>query len=70
MVVMKMKEYFEVDALADGVVGLGAHDDFVTQDFQSINDNFMIKNMTHRRQIEIMRENKILMSSIKDIYDY
>ena len=29
-----------------------------------------VKNATYMRRIEIMRENKLLMSTIKDVYDY
>ena len=61
-----MKDLFDEDFLVDGI------NEFVIQDVVSPADylNSSMQNMSHRRQIEIMRENKILMSSLKDVYDY
>ncbi len=38
--------------------------------FSSAHMKTTVKNSTHMRRIEIIRENKLLMSSIKDVYDY
>jgi len=62
---MNMKEFFDEEFLVDGINEQFIQDDIVPLDTLSS----AVKNMTHRRQIEIMRENKLLMSSLKDIYD-
>ena len=60
-----MKEFFDEDFSVDGINEIVIQDDVLALD--SISS--AVKNMTHRRQIEIMRENKLLMSSLKDVYD-
>lgn len=67
---IKMNEIFENDSLVDGANEPATQDDFTIADYRVSNDNSVLKSMTHRRQIEIMRENKLLMSSLKDIYDF
>lgn len=67
---MKMKEFFTEDSLVDNISEIVIQDDFMVLDSQVSNSNSAVKNMTHRRQIEILRENKALMSSLKDVYDY
>lgn len=65
-----MNELFEDDSLVDCTIELGAQEDFTGLESRPNNDSSALKSMTHRRQIEIMWENKLLKSSLKDIYDY
>jgi hypothetical protein len=65
-----MNEFFENDSLVDNASEPATQEDFAVVDFRVSKDNSAVKSMTHRRQIEILRENKLLMSSLKDIYDF
>lgn len=66
----RMKEFFNNDSLIDSINEMVVQDDFVVQEPINFNNKAAVKPMTHRRQIEILRENKMLMSSLKDVYDY
>jgi len=65
-----MKEMFD----SDSPVEPGYEDAYADyQDAAGVSSAHMkttMKNSTHMRRIEIIRENKLLMSSIKDVYDY
>lgn len=64
-----MKMFFEDDSLIDGANELVFQEDNSLMSPDVSAENVMAKHMTHRRQIEIMRENKLLMLSLKDVYD-
>ena len=65
-----MNEFIENDSLVYSPNEPGVQDDFIAQDFRVFENDTAVKSMTHRRQIEILRENKLLLSSLKDFYDF
>ncbi|KPJ91456.1 MAG: hypothetical protein AMJ53_11645 [Gammaproteobacteria bacterium SG8_11] len=65
-----MKEFFDDNSPAYNVSELGNPDDSTPSDSRISPENGSMKNTNFMRQIEILRENKMLMSSLKDIYDF
>ena len=66
-----MKEFFDDDSLvysSDNTDEFASRDD-AEQDRSSSNSRSAAKNLAYMRQIEIMREHKMLMSSLKDVYE-
>ena len=65
-----MNDIIERDSLDDNGNDPVIQEEFLAMDFCISDDDSAIRSITYRRQIEIMQENKLLMSSLKDVYDF
>jgi hypothetical protein len=67
---MSMNEIFNAESLGESANDDGFQEELESLDYPSTQLKSQERNVTCMRQIEILRENKLLMSSLKDIYDY
>lgn len=65
-----MKELFDSDSLPDCVDNEANQEEQERSEFHAANAKSHVKSAAYMRKIEIMRENKLLQSSINDIYDF
>jgi hypothetical protein len=65
-----MNEIFNTESLGESANDDGFQEEFESLEYPSTQAKSQVKNVTCMRQIEILRENKLLKSSLKDIYDY
>jgi tellurite resistance protein len=64
-----MSQIFESDSLLGSTSDDSIHEDFESLEDPRYQEKSSVKNLTYMRQIEIIRENKLLLSSLKDVYD-
>lgn len=65
-----MNDIIERDSLDDNGNEPVFQAEFSAMDFCMSDSDSAVRSITFRRQIEIMQENKLLMSSLKDVYEF